>query len=172
MALTIDATVGGANSNSYVTLLEANNYFEARLYSDTWNNAQDDVKNRALVMATRRIGQETFYGDRATDTQKLPFPRINIGRLDGVELDNTIPDILKEAQFELAIHLLTVDMSKPSVDTSNIKSVKVGSLAVDYAIDQNDNVSQSFDSLPPFVTSLLANLSRTVATGGSFYIGR
>lgn len=172
MALIIDATLNGANSNSYVTLEEANTYFESRLYVDTWINATDDDKSRALVMACRRINQEVFYGDRETSTQKLPFARVSLGYLDGVFLDSTIPETLKEAQYELAIHLLSTDMSQPSVDTSNMSEVAVGSIKVKYAVDKNDNVSRSYDELPPFVLSLLADLSRTVSSGGSSYVGR
>ena len=172
MALVIDATLNGANSNSYVTLAEANTYFDSRLHVATWTAATDDDKNRALVMATRRIDQEDFYGDRETTTQALKFARINIGYLDGILLDSTIPLMLKEAVYELAIHLLSTDMSQPSVDTGAISEAKVGSIAVKYAIDRNDNVSTSYDELPPFVESLLADLSKTVSSGGSVYVGR
>lgn len=172
MAIIIDATQGGTNSNSYVTLLEADTYFEARLHVATWTNSTDDDKNRSLVMATRRLEQETYYGDRATSTQRLKFPRLNIGYLDGILIDNTIPEQLKEAQYELALHMMATDMSKPSVDTSAMKSVKVGNIAVDYAIDSNDNVSQGYDVLPPFVLSLLDDFSRTVNSGGSFMVSR
>ena len=172
MALVIDATVGGANSNSYVTLAEANTYFEARLHVSNWTDATDDTKNRALVMATRRINQETFYGTRETTTQRLAFPRIGLEDLDGIELDSIIPEQLKEATYELAIHLIGTDMSKPSVDTSNVSEVQVGSVKAKYIVDKNDNVSQSYDTLPPFVLSLLADLSKTVATGGTVYVSR
>ena len=172
MAVIIDATLGGTNSNSYVTLIEANGYFEARLHTEYWDSADDDTKNRSLVMATRRIEQESFYGDRATSTQRLKFPRINLGYLDGILLDNIIPEMLKEAQYELAIHLLSTDMSQPSVDTGAIAEAKVGSVSVKYAVDKNDNVSTSYDELPPFVSSLLADISTTVSGGGYVYIGR
>ena len=172
MALVIIADVGGSTSNSYVTLIESNNYFDARLHVDNWTSATDDSKNRALVMATRRIEQETFYGDRATTTQRLKFPRVNIGYLDGIFLDGIIPEMLKEATYELAIHLLGTDMSQPSVDTGNISEAKVGSISVKYAIDRSDNISTSYDELPPFVESLLADLSRTVSGGGTIWVSR
>lgn len=173
MAIVIDATSGGANANSYVTLAEAETYFDTRLYVTAWTEAtSDDVKNRALAMACNRINQETFYGTRETDTQRLPFPRIELGYLDGILQDSIVPESLKEAQCELALHLLSTDMSKPSVDTSNIQEVQVGSLKAKYAIDKNDNVSRSYDELPPFVLSLLDDFSRTVNSGGSVTVGR
>jgi len=166
MALVIDSTVGGANSNSYVTLAEANTYFESRLNVTTWTDiTDDDIKNRALVQATRRLDYENFYGERERTTQALKFPRSGIGYLDGIYMDGIIPPQIKEATFELAIYMLSVDMSKPSVNTSNIQEAKVGSISVKYAIDKNDNVSQSYDTLPPFVDYLLDGLSNTAGSG-------
>jgi len=172
MALVIDAEVGGANSNSYATLAEANTYFDARLHTSLWTNADDDTKNKSLVMATRRIEQEKFYGDRASTTQRLKFPRTSIGYLDGVFLDNIIPEILKESVFELAIHLIGTDMSQVGVDTSNIEEASIGSISVKYKLDKNDNVSTSYDELPPFVESMLSELSETVTDGCYAFIGR
>ena len=55
VAATINATVKGENANSYVTLTEANSYFETVPDSTTWTNKTDDQKNRSLIAATRWI---------------------------------------------------------------------------------------------------------------------
>jgi len=55
VAATIDATIKGANANSYATLAEADAYFETSPSSTQWDNKQDDKKNRALIAATRWI---------------------------------------------------------------------------------------------------------------------
>ena len=51
MAVTIDATAGGANANSYLTLSDANAIIDG-LVEDAdvtaWASATDDQKNRAL----------------------------------------------------------------------------------------------------------------------------
>ena len=102
MAATINATVKDANANSYVTLTEANTYFETVPDSSTWTNKTDDQKNRALISATRWIDSFVFYGDRCDDGQALKFPRNNY-QVDGVELAcSTIPLNIKYAQYELA----------------------------------------------------------------------
>ena len=77
MAATINATVKGENANSYVTLTEANTYFETVPDSSTWTNKTDDQKNRSLISATRWIDSFVFYGDRFDDCQALKFPRNN-----------------------------------------------------------------------------------------------
>ena len=54
MAITIDATAGGANANSYLTLSDANAIIDG-LVEDAdvtaWSSATDDQKNRALYTA-------------------------------------------------------------------------------------------------------------------------
>ena len=44
VAATIDATIKGENANSYVTLTEANDYFDTSPDSSTWTNKTDDQK--------------------------------------------------------------------------------------------------------------------------------
>ena len=85
MAATIDATIKGENANSYVTLTEANSYFETVPDSSTWTNKTDDQKNRSLIAATRWIETLVFYGKRCDNGQALKFPRNNYV-VDGVEL--------------------------------------------------------------------------------------
>ena len=69
MAATINATVKGENANSYVTLTEANSYFETVPDSTTWDNKTDDQKNRALIAATRWIDSFVYYGDRCDENR-------------------------------------------------------------------------------------------------------
>jgi len=171
--MAIDSTLGGVTANSYIDIPTADNYFLGRLYSDKWSNSDDTKKEQALRTATARIDMEKYYGDKQTPIQNLKFPRVNLGVLDGVLLDGTIPISLKNAVCELAIHLLSVDMSKPSVDISGVQKFKAGSLQVDFvAPDKNDNVTIDNNELPPFVKYLLADYSKTVATSGLIDIGR
>ena len=56
MAVTIDATVGGANANSYITLTDANALVEAMISSadvQKWTTGNTDSRHRALAAATR-----------------------------------------------------------------------------------------------------------------------
>jgi len=46
VAATINATLKGENANSFVTLAEANAYFETVPSSSTWDDKTDDQKNR------------------------------------------------------------------------------------------------------------------------------
>lgn len=61
-------------TNSYISVADANTYFEARLGSSAWNDAGDD-KAVALIQATRSIDMQAFTGRKKTTTQNLNFPR-------------------------------------------------------------------------------------------------
>lgn len=75
--MSIDATVGGPSANSYISVSDANDYFDARVGTPTtWTNATTAAKEAALKHATRAIDTFTFAGIKYyQDTQALAFPR-------------------------------------------------------------------------------------------------
>jgi len=124
MAITLDATVGGANANTYITLDDANAIIEGFVLSDdnaAWDNSTTDNKNRALFTAAQRIDREKFLGARVADTQALEWPRSGVRKPDtytnlyGLSFpnrlvadyytDTEIPDRVKKAQVILAVYL-------------------------------------------------------------------
>ena len=152
MAATINATLKDANANSYVTLTEANSYFETVPDSSTWTNKTDDQKNRALISATRWIDSFVFYGDRCDESQALKFPRNNY-QVDGVELAcSTIPLNIKYAQYELARALANdSEAMTGNVGTDgNIEEVKLGDIQVKYNIQSQGtgSVNNVLDKYP------------------------
>ncbi|MBL8186585.1 MAG: hypothetical protein JNK38_01185 [Acidobacteria bacterium] len=118
---TIDATIGGTAANSYQELTVADSYFVERLNVNAWHDAAPDDKKRALIMATRRLNRENWYGERVSSTQNLAWPRIGaikpdspagggLGEFYGYGecyLTTEIPDLVKHAQCELALALLS-----------------------------------------------------------------
>ena len=124
MAITLDATVGGANANTYITLDDANAIIEGFVLSDdnaAWDNSTTDNKNRALFTAAQRIDREKFLGSRVSDTQALEWPRSGVRKPDtytnlyGLSFpnrlvadyytDTEIPERVKKAQVVLAVYL-------------------------------------------------------------------
>lgn len=117
---TIDATIGGASANSYQSVSDSDTYFADRLNTDDWSDASADNKARAKIMATRRLNRENWYGARVTTTQALAWPRIGVLKPDGSAgfglgnyygfgecyLDTEIPDLVKQAENELALAYL------------------------------------------------------------------
>lgn len=117
---TLDATVGGASANSYVTVVEADDYFDSRLNSDLWSTASKDA---ALITAAYDLDSVfNFVGDEVDDIQNMEWPR---NFVDGYE-NTEIPFDIKRAQMELAYSYIQSGYSvsqKESVD-----EVKLGSL--------------------------------------------
>ena len=152
MAATITATLKGETSNSYVTLAEANTYFETAPEESTWDDKSDDQKNRALISACRWIDTLNFLGDRCDNDQALKWPRNNY-HVDNVELVCTaIPKGIKYAQYELARALANdTDAMTGNTGTEGVaKEVELGELKVKYneASLATGNVNNVFDVYP------------------------
>lgn len=154
MALTLVATAGAANANSYLTEAEAESYYESRpgVVFDAWDDA--DSKAALLVMATRVLDafmsgrkmsatvenkpvirtRGAWTGVAATAVQSLAWPRIGMLNRNGFAIAETaIPQELKDAVAELAGQLARKDTT---LDNSNaiqgITSAKAGSVSVSY----------------------------------------
>lgn len=101
MSITIVTDASGSSSNSYITLTEANNYFEAVLWFDSlWDALTDAQKNARIVQAARAIDRLNFDGARYLDEQAMEFPR---DITDQSTDDGEIPQKVKDAQCELII---------------------------------------------------------------------
>jgi len=134
VAAVIDATLGGASANSYVTLADADAYFETTPDSGTWTDKTNDQKNRALISATRWIDALSFYGARCGTTQALKWPREDY-TVDGIDLACTlIPVGIEIATYELARALANdTDAITGSTGTTGIyDQVELGELKVKY----------------------------------------
>jgi hypothetical protein len=173
MAVSIDATAGGASANSYITLTEANTFVEAMISStdvSKWTTGTDDTRNRALAAAAQRLDRERFLGAKATDTQSMQWPRTGVRKPDtylntyatgfpfriseDYFTDTEIPDQIKRAQIELAVYL------KNNVDgislggLEDFKSVQVGSISV--TPDKSGAIGA--DRVPPMFERYLTSL--------------
>ena len=164
MAITI--IVG---DNSYVSLAEANTYFETRIKSEIWTTSNNDDKSKALITATKKIDYEDFYGSRETSTQLLKFPRIRLDPIDGVDINSIIPLQIKEATYELAIYMLSVDMSQKTVTSQTAKKEKVGVLETEYFGNNNGDFNQYSDEMPPFANDLLRDLTKGGSSDSSWF---
>ena len=173
MAVSIDATAGGASANSYMTLAEADTFVEAMISSSDvskWTTGNDDSRNRALAAAAQRLDRERFLGARATDTQALQWPRTGVRKpdtyvntyatgfpfriSDDYFTDTEIPNQVKRAQIEMAVYL------KNNVDgislggLEDFKNVKIGNL--DVTPDKTGAIGA--DRVPPMFERYLTGL--------------
>lgn len=166
MAVTIDATVGGASANSYLTLSDANDLVEAMVLSTDaakWDSGTDDNRNRALTTATQRIDRERFLGARATNTQALQWPRDGVRKPDTYQRTYTtgfpfrltedyytteeIPDQIKRATIVLAVYLHNNVDGLELSGLEDFKNLQVGSVN----ITPNFYGAVGADRIPPMV---------------------
>lgn len=173
MAIAIDATVGGANANSYLTLADASSIIDGFVESDAvaaWATATTDQKNRALYTATQRLDRERFLGARSTDTQALQWPRSGVRKPDtyintyavgfpfrittDYYTDSEIPSQVKQAQAYLAVYLNSAPDALELSGLEDYKSVSIGSLSV----TPNNEGAVGADRIPPMVERYLIGL--------------
>lgn len=155
---TIDATVGGASANSYITRANATTYFDERLNSGAWTSASDADKDRALIQATRRLDQEDWQGVRVTTGQALDWPRYWATDEDGEEYAaDAIPQPIQDATCELALRFLNDGTTDTLADTGleEFAEAKIGPMEV------KRNRSYKAGQLPENVMRLLANVVRS-----------
>lgn len=148
--ITLDATVGGASSNSYSTLTEANDYHEGRLHNDDWDEAPPETKTKALIWATKLIDMYmSFNGAVVYSDQALSWPRIGITDRNGIAiLSDVIPADIKDATAELAYHLLDSDR------TTDPDSAGLSSLRID-VIEMKFDQTTTKEPFPPVVLGYL-----------------
>jgi len=117
--------------NSYVTLNEANEYFADRYGAEVWVSLDNNAKDDLLVTATRTLDQEVWTGVAVSTSQSLSWPRSGTyyepkqGYV--IELpEDSIPQRIKEATFELALHY--INSPEALTSSSTVDSLKVGSI--------------------------------------------
>jgi len=102
----LDAAVGGASANSYISLEDAAEYFSMRLQTEAWDAAAEASREKALMQATRMLDRLHWTGSRTTSAQALAWPRTGT-TLHGAALDgDAVPARIREACCELALALL------------------------------------------------------------------
>lgn len=126
----VDATVGGASSNSYITTAEGDAYHADRLHSIDWTGATADTKRAAVIMATRLLDATYEWANYPTTSeQALQWPRVGMWDTNGIDYvdDSVIPDELKWATAEFARQLIAGDRSADSdVETQGLTRLKAG----------------------------------------------
>ena len=106
---------------AYDTYANGDTYFATRLYVSAWTEATNADKTIAIAEATMRIDRLRFSGVMVDEDQALEFPRYDLnedGSDPGAAGDETIPDEIKYACFEVAFALL--DGREPDTELENL----------------------------------------------------
>jgi len=99
----------------YLTVDDAQLYFDEKLNVEPWDNSSGADKYKSLIMATRAIDNLNFSGVKTLSTQELEFPRGG---------DTTTPQAILDACCEIALTLL--DGVDPDLEFENLKMVSQG----------------------------------------------
>ncbi len=154
--------------NSFVTITEAESYFYDRLNQTSWDSATDETVERALVTATG-ILDDLDWGGTAIPTTSYPlsWPRdityydSKSGGYENLEDDRTtsdmgtIPEDIKKATYELALHLIKnmSTIEDQSSGSPRLKDLSVGSISLTF--DLGSGLS-NFKQLPDSIQKLIA----------------
>lgn len=153
MPVTLDAEPKSPTANSYRTLADAAAYFDTHPLAATWTGAaSDDVRARALIMATRDLDTVEWdafkTGFPTSATQALQFPRGStllrayVGSASALTVDPTLagstvydPDIippwLGDACCEQALAHIAGNRVSDS-DSRGVRAVKAGALGLEF----------------------------------------
>jgi len=120
------------NENSYVTLDQANAYFADRTNAQAFLSLDNNAKEDLLITATRYLDDTNEYvGVAVSTSQPLAWPRT--GTYYEPRYSNTValptsevPDRLKRATYEMALHLAENPDNLTSRTT--LDKIKVGSI--------------------------------------------
>lgn len=139
MAVTLDATLSGSTSNSYVDMTTALAIAENIPGGGDWGVLEEEERNLSLIVASRWLETLSYAGTRCQATQRLKWPRSG-ATCDSIVSDcAAIPYRIQEAQVTLAISYSTDPGKFPGSGSGGgaasgtyIKRQKLGDLEVEY----------------------------------------
>lgn len=142
--------------NTYVSLKEADAYLSRKQLSGGWIRDLDYAldlpeliafQEEILIEATAALDRLGFNGSIARYDQPLAWPRMRMRDREGRSIpSNVVPQAVRDATCELALHLLSKPEAKPA---SAVARKRVGDLEIQYRATLPDPVL-------PIVRQLLA----------------
>ena len=152
--IVLDATVGGAETNTFVDLPEAETLIHQRPFHADWDaiagSGGDDIKSAALIWATRVLSHFTWVGTIATSTQKQAWPRKYTKDKDGRDYaSDAYPEWLEVATTELAFFMATEDRLGDS-GTEGFSKIKIDKL--EFEVNPNDRS----DVVPDYIMEAIS----------------
>lgn len=118
-------------TNSYVSLEEANAYFESHVDNSEWFNLAALTKERLLITSTRILDNLSWTGSAVSQSQPLAFPRVISyfdPRVGAVVSTADTPTRISSATFEMALHLHNNDGLLS--ETGTIADLNVGPVSL------------------------------------------
>ena len=148
MAIIVEDGTVIANANSYVSVAFIDT-FCANLGLSSWEAADDDDKDTALLRAMAYIEGMSFKGYKTEDDQTLKWPREAATDEDGYAIDtDAIPTCLKNASARAAYE----ELASPGILQGNLTrddfttSERVDVISITYEQGKNEIVFRAIDT--------------------------
>jgi len=161
MSITIPPSV---SADSYVALAVADAYHATRLNVDLWDSANEETKESALKMATRRLEAENWKGlkTHSLASNILRWPRSDLYNDDGqIESSTTVPIAVQHATAELALEMLKAAADELAGAQSKTSEIQVGPVKLKLDTDQTN--ATSVEELSGDVENLIARYRNSTA---------
>lgn len=178
-----------SKSESFATIAEATDYFNARLNSESWvsdqglpgdNEAEKLIalqqkQEKSLKWASLVLSRAFIWkGQKTSALQNLAFPRYNIYDEDGYYIaSDSIPKQIKDATCELALFLGNAANDAASPLEAGIKDIKVGPIQLKFGKDAILN-GKDGNGIPPDIANLVKGfiIGSTAGSEGSIRVVR
>lgn len=122
--------------NSFVTMDEAQAYFDERFDSQIWLEISNEDKEKLLITATKKINTFDFCGDKEDKSQDLEFPR-----------DFGTPQDIKDAVCEEALQIAKNEKDPHAKNKEQgIASISLGAGSVSYNAEAKSEESKLLTS--------------------------
>jgi len=92
--------------NAYLTLDDAEELAATRLFTEPWSSVNARTREQAIITATALLHGARWQGRKLAPTQPLAWPRVAERAPLGYPITTEVPQAIKTASVELAIHLL------------------------------------------------------------------
>lgn len=181
----VEDGTGKADANSYVTLAEANAFFDTVPQVNTWGAQTDDQKTRLCLAATRMVdGCFVFNGYNSTLTQALQWPRFlarNSNQYAGAYFRNPntfLGQYYDPQKVPALIKQITCEIVKSILDASDDRTADAPGTGIE-SFEVYEGVKVKFDTkarrpvIPDYVSTLALDLGYVRGgASGNVRIGR
>ncbi len=148
------------NANSYVTLDQADDYFNASFQCEQWFDYSPTQKEGLLAQSTRRIDTIIFDGTKVNNQRNLQWPRSGIVDRDGASVTG-LPINLIYATCEMAKWIWTESERFGSdITIGQVDSYNLGG-------DVQVTFKKGATTFPPTVSDALNSIAPGVVISGA-----
>lgn len=146
---TLDATVGGVGSNSYLSVARADELaalYPSQASRDAWLGLEQQDKIKHLIAATSILNKYVqFVGRLVSDDQALSWPRTEAYDKEGRLIEyNVIPLQVEQATIDTACWLAVNDGKSSAVSPAQYQSLRVGPIALEYSTKHPQRATEYF----------------------------